>query len=81
MPDFTRLKSVLLSSGLQHQNPALFQVIDNLLTFMGNVPGDSVATAISGGGGGTVGPQGPMGPMGPIGIFGVDGEDGEPGFL
>jgi hypothetical protein len=80
MPDFTRLKSVLLSSGLQHQNPALFQVIDNLLTFMGNVPGDSVATAISGGGGGTVGPQGPMGPMGPVGIFGIDGENGEPGF-
>lgn len=81
MPDFTRLKSVLLSSGLQHQNPALFQVIDNLLTFMGNVPGDTVGSAISGGGSPVIpGPQGPIGPMGPIGIFGLDGENGEPGF-
>lgn len=80
MPDFTRLKSVLLSSGLQHQNPALFQVIDQLLTFMGNVPGATVGNS-TGGGGGSVGPPGPAGPQGFPGvtILGNDGEDGEIG--
>jgi hypothetical protein len=81
MPDFTQLKSQLLTSGIQSQNPSLYQVINTLLSYLGNVPGSSVATAISGGG--TPGPPGPIGPSGNPGIsvLGFDGYDGEDGEI
>lgn len=47
MPDYTRLKSSLLSSGIQHQNPALFQVIDTLLTYLSET--QKTLVAVTGG--------------------------------
>jgi len=82
MPDFTRLKSVLLTSGLQHQNPSLYQVIDQLLTFIGNVPGSDVATAISNtSGSGPAGPAGANGATGATGLMGLPGIDGIDGDI
>lgn len=34
LPDLTRLKSTLLTSELQHKNPALFQVINQLIDYI-----------------------------------------------
>lgn len=65
-----RLQSQLLTSGIQQSNPALYQVIKNLITF-----DKQLVTIVNAGG--IVGPIGPTGPMGPIGLSGTDGEDSD----
>jgi len=61
MPDaLDRLKSQLLTSGLQQENFALFQVINQLIDYLrGNI--DAVNQAVSGGGGGGGGGVGLLG--------------------
>jgi hypothetical protein len=72
----SRLKSQLLTSGLQQKDQPLFQVINQLIGALS----DTAQVAASGGsGGGTIGPPGPAGKDGPF-IIGSDGQDGHDGI-
>jgi hypothetical protein len=52
-PNFAQLKSALQTSGLQQRDNALFQVINQLITFLDQFQNTTVASIGSGGSGGS----------------------------
>jgi len=96
-PDFKKLRSTLLTSGVQQTNNALWQTIDQLLTNLGRLEALIDAASGSSSGGGSAGTitgaesspiwreqefdYNPLGVPGPIGPQGIQGPPGMPGDL